>query len=127
MNVFPLVFKIFKQNPRKTLFYFIVFIEIVLACSLVVWEEFIALTMSLSSKTISWASNICPHENTTLKQRVISITPNYCHFTLNVNPNKKQKPSVNNQWVSKKNSGGGYWFSRVSGINAGWQGGSSSL
>ena len=36
MNFFPLFFKLFNQNPRKTLFYFIVFIEIVLACSLVV-------------------------------------------------------------------------------------------
>ena len=44
MNVFPHVFKLFNQNPRKTLFYFIVFIEIVLACSLVVWEQFLALT-----------------------------------------------------------------------------------
>ena len=32
----------------KTLFYFIVIIEIVLACSLVVWEQFLALT-SLAS------------------------------------------------------------------------------
>ena len=39
MNVFPLFFKLFNQNPRKTLFYFIV-----LAFSLVVWEQFLALT-----------------------------------------------------------------------------------
>ena len=44
MNVFPLVFKLFNQNPRKTLFYLIVFIEIMLACSLIVWEQFMALT-----------------------------------------------------------------------------------
>ena len=44
MNFFPLVFKLFNQNHRKTLFYFIVFIEIVLACSFVVWEQFLAQT-----------------------------------------------------------------------------------
>ena len=44
MNVFPLVFKLFNQNPIKTLFYFIVFIEIALACSFVVWEQFLAQT-----------------------------------------------------------------------------------
>ena len=47
MNVFPLVFKLLDQKTLKTLktlFYFIVIIEIVLACSLVVWEQFLALT-----------------------------------------------------------------------------------
>ena len=48
MNVFPLVFKLLNQKTLKTLFYFIVIIEIMLACSLVVWEQFIALT-SLAS------------------------------------------------------------------------------
>ena len=47
MNVCPLVFKLLNQKTLKTLktlFYFIVIIEIVLACSLVVWEQFMALT-----------------------------------------------------------------------------------
>ena len=48
MNVFPLVFKLLNQKTLKTLktlFYFIEIIEIVLACSLVVWEQFMALTI----------------------------------------------------------------------------------
>ena len=47
MNVCSLVFKMLKQKTMKTLktlFYFIEIIEIVLACSLVVWEQFMALT-----------------------------------------------------------------------------------
>ena len=47
MNVFPFVFKLLNQKTLKTLktlFYFIDIIEIVLACSLVVWEQFLALT-----------------------------------------------------------------------------------
>ena len=42
-----LIDKVFNQNP-KNLFYLILFYEIVLACSLVVWEQFLALT-SLAS------------------------------------------------------------------------------
>ena len=47
MNVCPLFFKLLNQKTLKTLktlFYFIEIIEIVLACSLVVWEQFLALT-----------------------------------------------------------------------------------
>ena len=47
MKVFPLVFKLLNQKTLKTLktlFFFIEIIEIVLACSLVVWEQFLALT-----------------------------------------------------------------------------------
>ena len=38
-----LIDEVFNQNP-KNLFYLILFYEIVLACSLVVWEQFLALT-----------------------------------------------------------------------------------
>ena len=47
MNVFPLFIKHLNQKTLKTLktlFCFIEIIEIVLACSLVVWEQFMALT-----------------------------------------------------------------------------------
>ena len=53
MNVFPLVIKLLNQKTLKTLktlFYFIEIIEIVLACSLVVWEKFLALTESSQAK-----------------------------------------------------------------------------
>ena len=44
MNVLPLVFKLFNQNLIKPYFTLLWFFEIVLACSSVVWEQFLALT-----------------------------------------------------------------------------------
>ena len=43
MTFFPLVFKLYNQNPRIPIL-LNWFIEIVLACSFVVWEQFSALT-----------------------------------------------------------------------------------
>ena len=43
MSFYPLVNKLQNQNP-KNLFYVVLFCEIVLDCSLVVWEQFLALT-----------------------------------------------------------------------------------
>ena len=44
MNVFPLVFKLFNQNLIKPYFTLLWFFEIVLVCSSIVWEQFLALT-----------------------------------------------------------------------------------
>ena len=43
MSFYPLVNKLQNQNP-KNLFYLVLFCDIVLACSLVVWEQFLGLT-----------------------------------------------------------------------------------
>ena len=43
MSVYPLVNKLQNQNP-KNLFYLVLFCEIVLACYLVIWEQFMSLT-----------------------------------------------------------------------------------
>ena len=42
MNAFPLVIKLLNQKTLKTLFCLIDIFEIVLACSLIVWEQFLA-------------------------------------------------------------------------------------
>ena len=48
LSFYPLVYKLHTPKTLKNLFLLFLFIEIVLACSLVVWEQFIALT-SLAS------------------------------------------------------------------------------
>ena len=94
MNVFPLVFKLFNQNLIKPYFTLFWFFEIVLACSSVVWEQFLAQTRwSLFNLVVSKQSNnsspssilwSCSASNVELSRRINNwCSPFWVNLDLN--------------------------------------------